>query len=160
MNDEYFMREAIKEAELAFGRGDYPIGAVLTLEDEIIFRDGNRSKSSGIFLAHAELNILKNLSGDFINKNKKKLSLYTTYEPCPMCFGAIVQINLGKLVYGTNLDKSGATNIYSMFPKFYDISRRGKIEIVGRVLEKECEEVFTKSDYFKKLVDKELISKH
>jgi tRNA(adenine34) deaminase len=147
MDDENFMREAIKEAELALERGDHPIGAVIVFRSEIISRDGNRVHSSQRSAAHAELNALWKLPRDFVKKNIGRIYLYTTYEPCPMCFGAAVQYYIGKLVYGINWDKSGATHLYSDFPEFYSPSKRGKMEIKGGVLEKECNDVYIRSKY-------------
>jgi len=71
------MLEAIKEAELAFQRGDYPIGAIIVLGEAIVSRDGNRINSGNSLLSHAELNTLNNLSKGFIKENKGRLfSLY------------------------------------------------------------------------------------
>jgi len=71
-----------------------------------------------------------------------------------MCFGAIVQSYIKKLVYGINLDKSGATSLKDNLPEFYNLSKRGDVEIISGVLEDKCREVFMKSDYAKELVKK------
>jgi tRNA(adenine34) deaminase len=156
--DEFYMFEAIKEAEKALQRGDYPIGAIVVLDNKIISRDGNRTYSSNNLLAHAEINTLIKIPRDFLKENKNKLSLYTTYEPCPMCFGAIIQCYIGKLFHGIDLDNSGATNMKKNFPKFYDFSKRGEIKIIGGILEDKCRDVFMKSSQAQKMLEKGFIN--
>ena len=142
MDDEFFMREAVKEAELALEKGDFPIGCVIVIEDKIIARAHTTSRFEKDKLCHAEINALK--------KAKEKLqdctsgaTLYTTYEPCPMCFGACVLSNVKRVVYGINVDESGATHLKDYLPLRFKNSKY-EVEFVGGVLENECLEVFMK----------------
>lgn len=83
---EFFMREALKEADAAGSAGEYPIGAVLTVEGKIISRGRARHNELRSQLAHAEMNAL-HLGGDTLWENFERAVLFTTLEPCPMCFG-------------------------------------------------------------------------
>ena len=80
---------AFEEAWIAFGKGCTPIGAALADENgKLILRDHNRNSEPGTVnkrIAHAEANLLKRL--DTAKYDAKKVVLYTTMEPCPMCMG-------------------------------------------------------------------------
>ena len=144
MNDEYFMREAIKEAEKCLKRGDMPIGCVIVLDGEIISRDGSRKYSGGKHFDHAEELALEKID-HLIKINKHKLTIYSTYEPCPMCFGKIIVGHIARIVYGTSVDQSGATHLNKKVPKHYK-----QPNIKGGVLAKECRDIFLKSEIVRK----------
>ncbi|MFY9173968.1 MAG: tRNA adenosine(34) deaminase TadA [Peptococcia bacterium] len=107
MNHEEFMREAIKEAELAFAIGEVPVGAVVVDGDNIIGRGHNQRELLHDPTAHAELLALREAAA---NKGGWRLSgctLYVTLEPCPMCAGALLQSRIERLVYGADDPKGG-----------------------------------------------------
>ena len=85
-----------------------------------------------------------------LEKYKGELVLYTTYEPCPMCFGAAILMKLKRVVTGANIDKSGCLHFIDSLPEFWD-KDKFKFEVTREVLAKECAEVFLKghmsSDY-------------
>ena len=92
------MREAIKEAELAFAIGEVPVGAVVVDGDNIIGRGHNQRELLHDPTAHAELLALREAAA---NKGGWRLSgctLYVTLEPCPMCAGALLQSRIERLV--------------------------------------------------------------
>ncbi|MCK9595797.1 nucleoside deaminase [Candidatus Pacearchaeota archaeon] len=145
MLDELFMIEALKEAEISLIQGNYPIGSVIVLDNHIISRGQNLVKSSNDKLAHAEFNGIQHCKDLLLKKeNRGRATLYTTYSPCPMCFGVIVLYHIGKIVWGTDLDNSGAVYFNNCLPEFYKNTRK-KIEIVGHVLEDKCNELILKS---------------
>ena len=156
MADMAYMVEALREAKIALEEGNFPIGCVICLGRDIISRAHNQI----IFprrdrLAHAELRALEQAS-PILAKNKGRAVLYTTYEPCVMCFGAAMQSRIKKIISGANVDKSGAFCLIDSLPKFY---RRANYipELVRGFMEDECRALFMKSDLAKKLVKEGLI---
>jgi len=121
-NDISFMKEALHHAESSLDRGDFPVGCVVTYQDEII-ATGERTGSGGLSsneLDHAEMNALRKLN-TFNKFNTSQLSLYSTLEPCLMCFGAIMIHQIPRIVYafedamggGSSLDRSGLPPLYA-----------------------------------------------
>lgn len=144
--DEFFMREALKEAKKAEKKGETPVGAVIVRGGKVIARAHNLRESKKNALQHAEILA--------INKACKKLrgwrligcSLYVTLEPCPMCAGAIINSRIEKVVYGASDKKAGSTgSIVNLFELPYN----HKPTLVSGVLEKECAEILTR--FFKDL---------
>lgn len=152
--DKFFMSEAITEAQKAVVTGDFPIGAVLVLDDKIVARARNRGYSTKNRLAHAEMQILES-SRELLEKHKGEATLYTTYEPCPMCFGAIVLMKLKRVVTGTNIDESGCLDLQQCLPTYWQ-QDKFTFEITRNVLSEECKAVFLNGkmsgDYDKFLV--------
>ena len=140
---EKFMREALKEAEKARLNKDYPIGAVIVLDNEIISRGYNQIYSGKNKIAHAEMNAIAPVS-KIIYHNPKKATIFTTYEPCPMCYGAIILSKFKELVYGAGCNNSGAVHLKAKLPPLFQTDFF-HIEIKSGILEKECKEIFEKS---------------
>jgi tRNA(adenine34) deaminase len=138
-SDEYFMKEAIKEAKIALANGDWPIGAVVVLNDEIISRGYNKVYSENNKLAHAEMMALDKAQ-DVIIANKSKCTVFTTCEPCPMCFGAIILSRIGRLVYGIK-ENSGCTHLKKHLPPTLQ-REQFTLDITSGVLADECWQTF------------------
>lgn len=106
-DDEYFMREAMKEAQLALDEGEVPIGAVVVSANRIIGKGHNLTERLADVTAHAEMLALtaatQTLGGKYLND----CTLYVTVEPCVMCAGALAWAQLGRLVYGASDEKRG-----------------------------------------------------
>ncbi|MGV8151784.1 MAG: nucleoside deaminase [Candidatus Nanoarchaeia archaeon] len=155
MNDEDYMSLALKEAEIGLKEGNWPIGCIIELNGEVIAKAHNQIYSTNNRLAHAEILALSQVQ-DKLEENKKKATLYTTYEPCPMCFGASILSRVKRVVCGIDLDNSGAMylreNLPIMFKRdnFY-------VEFTKGVLAKECTRVFMKSELAKELNQKGLL---
>lgn len=98
---EKFMREALAEADAAGQAGEFPIGAVLTLDGEIIARGRARHGETRSQLSHAELNALLD-GGEKLWTDFRRAILFTTVEPCPMCLGAVVMADVPHVVYALN----------------------------------------------------------
>ncbi len=107
MNDEYYMREAIKEAKKAEAKGEVPIGAVLVLHDEIVARAHNLRETEQRSLAHAEMLAIDEACRKLGTWRLEDAVLYVTLEPCPMCAGAVVLSRVDKVVFGA-FDPKGA----------------------------------------------------
>lgn len=98
---EKFMREALLEADEAGKAGEYPIGAVLVLDGEIIARGRARHHERRNQTSHAEMNALLN-GGEKLWTEFRRIILFTTVEPCPMCLGAAVMADVPHIVYALN----------------------------------------------------------
>jgi tRNA(adenine34) deaminase len=106
--DAEFMRAALTEARDASERGEVPIGAVLTLDNRIIARAGNRTIADCDPTAHAEIVALRAAAKIIGNYRLLGTTLYVTIEPCAMCCGAMIQARIARLVYGADDAKAGA----------------------------------------------------
>jgi tRNA(adenine34) deaminase len=109
--DEYFMREALKEAQTAFEEGEIPVGAVIVCENRIIARGHNTTEKLLDVTAHAEILSITAASNYLNSKYLPDCTLYVTLEPCNMCAGAIFWSQMGRLVYGAGDDKRGFMRI-------------------------------------------------
>lgn len=144
MNHEYFMREALVLAETAFNEGEFPVGSILVYKDEILAK-GTRKGTTGNFaneVDHAEIMALRNLSEreDCNEINSKEITIYSTMEPCLMCFGAILLSGIGKIVYSYEDVMGGGTksDLKSLPPLYRD----RKIPIISGILRNKSLEIF------------------
>lgn len=147
-NDEQFMSEAIKEAELAASEGNWPMGCVLVLDGKIIARAHNTGYTDKNRMAHAEVKALTEAK-DILEAHRGEITLYTTYEPCPMCFGAIVINKLKRVVTGIDFDQSGCLSLQDHLPPFFAQSKF-HFEITQGVLTDECKAVYLKGQMIEK----------
>lgn len=100
--DEYFMREALKEAQKALDIGEVPVGAVVVVKNRIIARAHNQTEKLTDATAHAEMLATTAAANYLGSKYLNECTLYVTLEPCVMCGGALAWVQLGKLVYGAS----------------------------------------------------------
>lgn len=114
MNDEYFMNLALEEAQKASDRGDVPIGAVLTI-DKKLYAIGSNTQVSGSNLSlHAESALIIKHTPEIRKARKtQQVELYSTLEPCIMCFGTAIQNGIHRIVYACPDPFGGATDITS-----------------------------------------------
>jgi tRNA(adenine34) deaminase len=101
-DDNFFMREALKEAAKAFDAGEVPVGAVVTCKDKIISRAHNQTEQLQDATAHAEMLAVTSAAGYLGSKYLDECTLYVTLEPCAMCAGALHWSQLQRLVYGAD----------------------------------------------------------
>ncbi len=129
--DEKFMREAMKEAEMAAYEDEVPIGAVVVCRGRIIGKGHNMTEKLHDATAHAEMIAITAATEAVGGKYLNDCTLYVTVEPCPMCAGALNWSQIGRIVYGAPDPKRG----YSLFsPSLL----HPKTEVIGGVLEQEC----------------------
>lgn len=106
-SDEYFMQQALKEAEKAYSAGEVPVGAVVVCDNQIIARGHNQTELLHDVTAHAEVLALTAAASHLNSKYLTDCTLYVTLEPCVMCAGALAWAQLPRLVYGAPDDKRG-----------------------------------------------------
>lgn len=136
MNDEYYMRMALREASLAAEEGEVPIGAVIVAgqgekEQRVVAKGHNMTERLSDPTAHAEMIALTGATSAIGGKYLNKCTLYVTVEPCPMCAAALNWAQVGRIVYGAPDPKRG----YSLFspPLLHP-----RTEVSSGVLEQEC----------------------
>ena len=112
-SDEYFMREALKEAKMALDLDEVPVGAVIVCNDRIIARGHNLTERLNDVTAHAEMQAFTSASNYLGAKYLDECTLYVTLEPCVMCAGAAFWTQIGRVVYGAADDKRGYTRTNS-----------------------------------------------
>ncbi|MEV0703199.1 nucleoside deaminase [Saccharopolyspora sp. NPDC050389] len=95
-----FMEEALIEARAAGRRGDLAVGAVVVAGKRIVGRGGNEATSSGDPTAHAEVVALRDFARRMPDANSVAATMFTTFEPCPMCLGACLLMRLETVVVG------------------------------------------------------------
>jgi tRNA(adenine34) deaminase len=128
--DEYFMREALKEAQKAFDSDEVPIGAVIVCNKRIIARAHNMTETLNDVSAHAELLAITAAENYLGAKFLTNCALYVTLEPCVMCAGASFWARLSKVVYGASDDRYG-------YKKAGNHLFHPKTEIISGLLEAE-----------------------
>jgi tRNA(adenine34) deaminase len=107
ISDEYFMREALKEAQKAFDADEVPVGAVIVANNKIIARAHNLTERLNDVTAHAEMQVITSAANYLNGKYLNECTLYITLEPCVMCAGALSWSQIGKIVYGASDTKRG-----------------------------------------------------
>ncbi|WP_323847715.1 MAG: nucleoside deaminase [Phytoplasma sp.] len=147
----FFIKEAFKEAQKAFLKGEVPVGAVAVLDNKIIARAHNNVEKKKIFFGHAEFLVLKKLNKKFQNYRFNDIMIYTTLEPCIMCMGALIAVRIKKIYYSANNIRFGLCNNYSLFQE--NIKFFSKISCKFNFLEKESENILKK--FFANLRKKE-----
>ncbi len=134
------MREALREAALAAGEDEVPVGAVVVCRGRIIARGHNMTERLHDPTAHAEMIALTAATEALGGKYLCDCTLYVTVEPCPMCAAALCWAQLGSLVYGASDPKRG----YSLFtPSLL----HPKTRVASGILDGECASAI--SEYFK-----------
>ena len=109
MENSYYMKEALKEANKAYEKGETPIGAVIVKNNEIIARAHNLTETLNDCTAHAEVLAIRQASEKLGGWRLVDCDLYVTMEPCIMCSGAIVHSRIKKLIIGTKHIKNAYT---------------------------------------------------
>jgi tRNA(adenine34) deaminase len=106
-DDSYYMKKALQEAEVAFEKGEIPVGAIIVIEDRIIARSHNLTELLNDVTAHAEMQAITSAANFLGGKYLTNCTLYVTLEPCQMCAGALYWSQIAKIVYGASDDQRG-----------------------------------------------------
>lgn len=129
--DEYFMREALKEAGIAGNLDEVPIGAVIVFNNRVIARGHNLSEQLNDVTAHAEMQAFTAAANYIGGKYLQQCTLYVTLEPCLMCAGAAFWTQIGRVVYGARDEKRGFSTLGAKV-------LHPKTELLSGVLEGDC----------------------
>lgn len=135
-DDNFFMKEAIKQAKMAFSLDEVPVGAVVVHENKIIAKAYNQVEMLKDPTAHAEMLALTQACNSLQNKWLLDCIIYVTIEPCSMCAGALVLSRIKKIVYGADDPKAGACGSVVNIINNKSLNHRPKIK--KGILEKEC----------------------
>lgn len=138
--DEFFMKEALKEAYQAKESGEVPVGAVVVSGHKVIARAHNQTEILGDVTAHAEMLAITSAANHLGSKYLEGCTVYVTLEPCPMCAGALAWARPDKVVYGASDDKGG-------FMRYGKEMLHGKTQLQYGVLHDTCVNLL--KDFFK-----------
>ena len=105
--DEYFMKKALQEAEVAFEKGEIPVGAIVVIDNKVIARSHNLTELLNDVTAHAEMQSITAAANFLGGKYLTGCTLYVTLEPCQMCAGALYWSQISKIVFGASDEHRG-----------------------------------------------------
>lgn len=129
-DDTYYMKKALQEAEMAFDKGEIPVGAVVVINDRIIARAHNLTELLNDVTAHAEMQAITAAANFLGGKYLSNCTLYVTLEPCQMCAGALYWSQISKIVYGARDKERGCIHL--------NTTLHPKTEMVGGVMADEA----------------------
>ncbi len=138
---DFFMKEALKEAQKAFNKDEVPVGAVIVANNMIIARAHNLSETLNDVTAHAEMQAITAAANTIGGKYLEGCSIYITLEPCVMCAGALFWSQVSEIVFGAHDSKRGYSLINQ--PILHP-----RTSVVSGILEHECNHLLV--DFFKK----------
>lgn len=142
VDDERFMRMALEEARQA----DFPFGAVIVRDGQILARGRNLGRTNGDPTAHGEMTAIRRALADHGSAALRASTLYTSGEPCVMCMGAIVWCRMSRVVYAASVQQLAAVLDQIMIPSA-DIAARASfvpLTVTGGVLADEAMQLFRK----------------
>ncbi|MBW1725657.1 MAG: nucleoside deaminase [Deltaproteobacteria bacterium] len=142
MDYEYFMQKALSQARNALSAGEFPVGCVVVREDRILTTGARKGTAGNIpnEIDHAEIIALKRLADLEINRDNKKIVLFTTLEPCLMCLGALILSGISEIVYAYEDVMGGglSCDLKNLMPLY----KNSRISVVPNILRKESLELF------------------
>ncbi|MBT6439795.1 MAG: nucleoside deaminase [Flavobacteriales bacterium] len=130
-SDEYFMKQALLEAQNAFDQDEVPVGAVVVCNNQIVARAHNFTERLNDVTAHAEMQSFTSAADYLGGKYLKDCTLYVTLEPCVMCAGAAYWAQLRKVVIGASDEQRG-------FLKLSENVLHPKTEVITGIMKEEC----------------------
>jgi tRNA(Arg) A34 adenosine deaminase TadA len=141
-DDERFMRLALEEAR----QGDFPFGAVIVRNGQVLARGRNVGKTNDDPTAHGEMIAIRRCLADHGSAGLRGSTLYTSGEPCAMCMGAILWCRISRLVFAASIQQL-ATKIDQIMITSADLAAKAPfapITITGGVMADEAIQLFTK----------------
>lgn len=125
---EFFMKEALKEAQYALGKDEVPVGAVIVANNTVVARAHNLTETLNDVTAHAEMQVITAAANMLGSKYLPGCTLYVTLEPCVMCAGALFWSQIPEIVYAASDDKRGYSRIKNALLHPKTIITRGILE--------------------------------
>jgi tRNA(adenine34) deaminase len=133
---EFWMEEALREAQRAFALGEVPVGAVVVCNGYVVGRGCNRPLTSNDPTAHAEILALREAGHTIGNYRLLDCDLYVTIEPCAMCAGALTHARICRLIYGAEDPKAGA--VHSILQVLNNPKFNHSVDVTSGVLAARC----------------------
>ena len=146
-NKEYFMNEALKEAQKAYKKQEVPVGVVIVKDDKIIARAYNQKEMKNSPIKHAEIIAIEKACKKLNNWRLNDCQMYVTLEPCPMCTGAIINSRINRIYIGAVQEKTGACG--SKVNLIENYQSEIKIDVEFGILQDKCLNLVQK--FFKEL---------
>jgi tRNA(adenine34) deaminase len=147
MTHDYWMQQALKEAEKALAKGEVPIGAVVVMDNQIAGRGHNLVETLQDATAHAEMIAITAAAGSLASWRLENATVYVTVEPCPMCCGAMLLSRVATVVYGAGDPRFGAcgsaSNVIGTNPF------GSPAQVIAGIKERECQALV--QEFFQKL---------
>ena len=140
IDDNYFMKQALKVANDAIIKGEVPVGAVIVFNGKVIARAHNQTENLKDVTAHAEILSITSASNFLNSKFLKRCTMYVTLEPCMMCVGALYLAQIERLVYAASDVKGGISRGIKLHPK---------TRITSGIMKKESERIL--KNFFQRL---------
>ena len=137
--DEYFMKMALQEAQIALEKEEVPVGCIIVSNNRIIAKSHNLTETLTDVTAHAEMQAITSAANFLGGKYLQNCTMYVTLEPCVMCCGALSWSQISKVVIGARDENRGFIN--------KNLHLHPKTEIVTGVLEEECSAIV--KEFFK-----------
>ncbi|HRZ75689.1 MAG TPA: nucleoside deaminase [Flavobacterium sp.] len=134
--DEYFMKKALQEAEIAFEKGEVPVGALIVVDNKIIARTHNLTELLNDVTAHAEMQAITSAANFIGGKYLKNCTLYVTLEPCQMCAGALYWSQISKIVFGARDEQRGFITLGTQL--------HPKTQVISGVLSQEASDLMVR----------------
>lgn len=138
-SDDYFMGEALRQANKAFALEEVPVGAVVVQDGRILARAHNQVELLKDATAHAEMIAITQAESVIEDWRLTDCTIYITKEPCPMCAGAIVHARFRRVVFGLGDPKAGAAGGAMNLLQFPTLNHQ--CEIASGVREPECRQL-------------------
>jgi tRNA(adenine34) deaminase len=140
MNPEYFMQQALQEAE----KGDAPYGAVIVKENQVVAAAYNTVRQDSDPSAHAEINAIRQLTVQLKSYSLEGYTIYTTGEPCPMCATACVWSGMSEIVYGASIQDLMSVNQSQIDISCEEIIAKSfrNIKVTKGILKEQCLKLF------------------
>jgi tRNA(adenine34) deaminase len=149
--DEYFMREALRQAQKAYAADEVPVGAVIVRAGKIIARSHNQVELLKDATAHAEMLALTQAEAAVGDWRLTDCDLYVTKEPCAMCAGALVLTRIRRVIFGCTDPVAGAAGSVMNLLQIPALNHR--CDVAFGVLEEECAAILR--DFFRKRRDEQ-----
>ena len=132
-DDIYFMKKALQEADMAYSKGEIPVGAVIVIDNKVIARGHNLTETLNDVTAHAEMQAITAAANYLGGKYLQQCTLYVTLEPCQMCAGALYWSQISHIVYGARDMERGCIHLNTKL--------HPKTSIKGGILETEASDL-------------------
>jgi tRNA(Arg) A34 adenosine deaminase TadA len=146
MKDEDFMRLAIKKAHEGIKKGQTPFGACIVKNDKVISCEHNVVWKTTDITMHAEMHAIRVACKKLKTVDLSGCTIYSTCEPCPMCFSAIHWAGISKIVFGTSISDAKKCSFSELTISNEKMKKNGKskVKIKGNFLRKESMELFNR----------------